>query len=268
MGMFDSIKVDADNVCNIVVPDREFQTYNLDNQCWTFRITKEGKLIVETKPSDYGTPFDKQFETQLQDSRFDLNAIHNNKYCGVISFGGDVKDIGLWVDYTALIHNCEVQFVVTPVGDVVYSCGPESNNDFQEAIDRARTPDSSIIHPSWCAIMSTKHLLPSRESIKQTTNLLNDTLRKLGYNPDGTVCKKMEDQTIPEDSAFLESLNRALPGMINPDGTLDVTKIIMKPEYRYASRALMTKEKSEEGMNKEIKARKEILLKRLNEDKE
>ena len=196
MGMFDSIKVDADNVCNIAVPAREFQTYNLDNQCWTFRITKEGKLVVETKSSDYGTPFDKQFETQLQDSRFDLNAIHNTCYCGVISFGGDVEDAGLWVDYIALIHNCEVQFVVTPVGDVVYSCDPESNNDFQEAIDRARAPDSPTLHPSWSVIMSTKHILP------------------------------------------------------------------------HASRALMTKEEFKEGMNKEIEARKEALLKRLNKDKE
>lgn len=245
MGMFDSIKVDQDNICNIALPKREYQTYDLDNQCWTFRITREGKLVVESKATNYSSPFDKQFEQQLQDSHFSLYAINNNEYCGVISFGGDVEDTGEWVDYLLLIHNSEVQYV-TRYGDVVYSRDPESNNDFQAAIDSACQPLRSVVHDiMFQKMMSTKHFIrinpgfkrirpepldinltmPSEESRKASRLIAIKVMNKLGMGSEANKDIVFTEQEEKDIENFTEKLNSQFPGVIN-NGVFDMFALV------------------------------------------
>lgn len=161
MGMFDSIKVDADNICNIAVPKGEFQTYDMDNQCWVFRITKDGKLVVETKATDFGAETGVNwFNANLTNPSTILYDVANGKFGGVVSMGGEcgLSD-GQWADYLLLIHNSEIQFV-TKYGEIVYSADPESNDVFWEVLDKACTPDPLSIKQDimFQQIMSTKHL--------------------------------------------------------------------------------------------------------------
>lgn len=183
MGMFDSIKVDEHNVCNIAIPVDEYQTYSLDNQCWTYRITQDGKLIVENKPSDYAKPYDEQFQRCLTDWAFGLARINFGQFEGVIHMGGDVKGTGEWKDYTLLIHNSEIQFVMS-YGEVIYSRDPESNDNFKEAIEReCNQPSISATQDiMFQQMMSTKHLLmkpATMEGVRAANSILEETMAKL-----------------------------------------------------------------------------------------
>lgn len=226
MGMFDSIKVEENNVCNIVIPVDEYQTYSLDNQCWTYRITQDGKLVVDNKPSDYAKPYDEQFQRCLTDWAFVLARINFGQFEGVIHMGGDVKGTDEWKDYTLLIHNSEIQFVMS-YGEVIYSRDPESNDNFKEAIEReCNQPSISATQDiMFQQMMSTKHLL-----MKPATE-------------EGEAVKQLNEAPIKDHYA---------DGIVNLGSNL---------ESRCASRSLLTKEQAEKGFKLETEARREKLLK-------
>lgn len=228
MGMFDSIKVEENNVCNIAIPVDEYQTYCLDNQCWTYRITQDGKLVVVNKPSDYAKPYDGQFQRCLTDWAFALARINFGQFEGVIQMGGDVKETGEWKDYTLLIHDSEIQFVMS-YGEVIYSRDPESNDNFKEAIVReCNQPSTSAIKDiMFQQMMSTKHLQmkpATIEGMRAANSILEETLAKLGYNIDGTPKEGGDfDQARKE---FAEILNKQFPGGVRPDGSIDIYQLI------------------------------------------
>lgn len=295
MGMFDSIKVEENNVCNIVIPVDEYQTYSLDNQCWTYRITQDGKLVVDNKPSDYAKPYDGQFQRCLTDWAFALARINFGQFEGVIHMGGDVKGTDEWKDYTLLIHDSEIQFVMS-YGEVIYSRDPESNDNFKEAIEReCNQPSISATQGiMFQQMMSTKHLLmkpATIEGVRAANSILEETLAKLGYNIDGTPKEGGDfDQARKE---FAETLNKQFPGGVRPDGSIDIYQLIRGQtgdlnvemikqlneapimdhyadgivnlgsnlESRSASRSLLTKEQAEKGFKTETEARREKLLK-------
>ncbi|ASU03493.1 hypothetical protein RISINGSUN_177 [Erwinia phage vB_EamM_RisingSun] len=294
MGMFDSIKVEENNVCNIVIPVDEYQTYSLDNQCWTYRITQDGKLVVDNKPSDYAKPYDEQFRRCLSDGAFALGRINAGLFEGVIQMGGDVKETGEWKDYTLLIHGSEIQFV-TAYDEVIYSRDPESNDSFKEAIEREwnQSPTSATQNIMFQQMMSTKHLLmkpATTEGVRAANGILTETMAKMGFNIDGT---PKEDAVVdPEQKEFVERLAAQLPGVIRPDGSIDIYQLIRGQtgdlnvemikqlneapfmdhyadgivnlgsnlESRCASRSLLTKEEAEKGFKLETEARREKLI--------
>ena len=219
MGMFDSIKVEENNVCNIVIPVDEYQTYSLDNQCWTYRITQDG---------DYATPYDEQFQRCLSDWAFALARINFGQFEGVIHMGGDVKGTDEWKDYTLLIHNSEIQFVMS-YGEVIYSRDPESNDNFKEAIEReCNQPSISATQDiMFQKMMSTKHLLmkpATMEGVRAANSILEETMAKLGYNIDGTPSER--GPATPEDSEFVKTLSAKFPGILRPDGSIDIYQLI------------------------------------------
>ncbi|ASU03737.1 hypothetical protein JOAD_178 [Erwinia phage vB_EamM_Joad] len=297
MGMFDSIKVDEHNVCNIAIPVDEYQTYSLDNQCWTYRITQDGKLVVDNKPSDYAKPYDEQFQRCLSDGAFALARINSGLFEGVIQMGGDVKEIGEWKDYTLLIHGSEIQFVMS-YGEVIYSRDPESNDNFKEAIEReCNQPSISATQDiMFQQMMSTKHLLmkpATMEGVRAANSILEETMAKLGYNIDGTPSER--GPATPEDSEFVKTLSAKFPGILRPDGSIDIYQLIRgqtgdlsvemikqlnespimdhyadgivnlgsNMESRCASRSLLTKEQAEKGFKLELEARREKLLEEI-----
>lgn len=250
MGMFDSIKVDADNICNIAVPKGEFQTYDLDNQCWVFRITKDGKLVVETKATDFGAETGVNwFNANLANPSTILYDVANGKFGGVVSMGGEcgLPD-GQWVDYLLLIHNSEIQFV-TKYGEIVYSADPESNDVFMEVLDKACTPDPLSLKQSamFQQMMSSKHLLvaTSKESDSMST-------------PQET------EMTVYEETGKLPLVLRGNHDVTIRDSYLGDNN---KLESRCASHSLMTAEDAPKAMERELQTRKANLLKGMDNGK-
>lgn len=134
MGMFDSFKVDMDNVVNLPLPkDGTFQSKDLDCQLIEYRITKDGKLTLESKPSDGNKQWAALLKDMIANPACALSKIACGEFSGPLDIYGHVHNTGKWEEYSLLLESNEILLIMN-YDRLLYSRDPESTEQLLEVL--------------------------------------------------------------------------------------------------------------------------------------